>query len=72
MEIYHTLSNKSIQQKDTKGHSRAKREYSEAKREIGRLESAEFQEEARRTGWRIAAGISMVIGVVTTIGVFSW
>lgn len=72
MEIYHTLSNKSIQQKDSKGHTRAKREYNEAKREIGRLESAEFQEEARRTGWKIAAGISLVIGVVTTIGVFSW
>ena len=26
MEIYHTLFNKSIQQKDTQGHSRAKRE----------------------------------------------
>jgi len=72
MEIYHTLSNKNLQQKDNKGHARAKREYTEAQREIGRLESAEFQEEARRTGWKIAAGISLVIGVVTTVGVFSW
>ena len=72
MEIYHTLSNKNLQQKDNKGHARAKREYTEAQREIGRLESAEFQEEARRTGWKIAAGISLVIGVVTTVGAFSW
>ena len=40
-------------------------------REIKRLESEEYQFE-KRTGWRIAAGISLVIGTVTTIGVFSW
>ena len=72
MELYHTLSNKNILKKDGQGSRRAKREFAESQREIKRLESAEFQEEAKRTGWKIAAGISMVIGVVTTIGVFSW
>ena len=72
MEMYHTLSNKNLQQKDEKAQKRAKREYTEAKREIVRLESSEFQQEARRTGWKIAAGISLVIGVSTTVGVFSW
>jgi hypothetical protein len=72
IELYQTLSNKNIVSKDEKGQSRAKREYAESTREIKRLESEEFQLEAKRTGWRIAAGISLVIGCVTTIGVFSW
>jgi hypothetical protein len=72
MELYHMLSNKNLLQKDEKALGRAKKQYREAEREILRLESAEFQEEAKRTGWKIAAGISMVISVVTTIGVFSW
>lgn len=72
IELYQTLSNKSIVSKDEKGQNRAKREYAESTREIKRLESEEFQLEAKRTGWRIAAGISLFIGCVTTIGVFSW
>lgn len=72
IELYQTLSNKNIISKDEKGQSRAKREYAESMREIKRLESEEFQQEAKRTGWRIAAGISLVIGCITTIGVFSW
>jgi eukaryotic-like serine/threonine-protein kinase len=72
MELFHTLSNKNIVTKDERAQSRAKREYGEAAREVKRLESEEFQVEAKRTGWRIAAGISLVIGMVTTIGVFSW
>lgn len=72
IELYHTLSNKNIVSKDEKGQSRAKREFADSTREIKRLESEEFQLEAKRTGWRIAAGISLVIGSVTTIGVFSW
>lgn len=72
IELYHTLSNKNIVSKDEKGQVRAKREYAESQREIKRLESEEFQFEAKRTGWRIAAGISLVIGTLTTIGVFSW
>ena len=70
--LYQTLSNKNIVAKDDKGQSRAKREYTDSMREIKRLESEEYQFEAKRTGWRIAAGISLVIGTVTTIGVFSW
>ena len=72
IELYQTLSNKSIVSKDEKAQSRAKREYTDSMREIKRLESEEFQFEAKRTGWKIAAGISLVIGTVTTIGVFSW
>lgn len=72
IELYQTLSNKNIVTKDEKALTRAKREYSDSVREIKRLESEEFQFEAKRTGWRIAAGISLVIGTVTTIGVFSW
>ncbi|MFT5489141.1 MAG: hypothetical protein ACI9MU_004076, partial [Alphaproteobacteria bacterium] len=72
IELYQTLSNKNIVAKDEKAQGRAKREYSDSVREIKRLESEEFQFEAKRTGWRIAAGISLVIGTVTTIGVFSW
>lgn len=72
IELYQVLSNKNIASKDEKGQSRAKREYSDSTREIKRLESEEFQFEAKRTGWRIAAGISLVIGTVTTIGVFTW
>lgn len=72
IELYQTLSNKNIVAKDEKAQSRAKREYTDSMREIKRLESEEFQFEAKRTGWRIAAGISLVIGTVTTIGVFSW
>lgn len=72
IELYQTLSNKNIVSKDEKGQGRAKREYTDSVREIKRLESEEFQFEAKRTGWRIASGISLVIGVVTTIGVFSW
>ena len=72
IELYQTLSNKNIVAKDEKAQSRAKREYTDSVREIKRLESEEFQFEAKRTGWRIAAGISLVIGTVTTIGVFSW
>lgn len=72
IELYQTLSNKNIVTKDERGQKRAKREYAESMREIKRLESEEFQLEAKRTGWRIAAGISLVIGCITTIGVFSW
>lgn len=72
IELYQTLSNKNIVSKDDRGQKKAKREYAEGIREIKRLESEEFQLEAKRTGWRIAAGISLVIGTVTTIGVFSW
>lgn len=72
IELYQTLSNKNIVAKDDKAQNRAKREYTDSLREIKRLESEEFQFEAKRTGWRIASGISLVIGVVTTIGVFSW
>jgi hypothetical protein len=72
IELYQTLSNKNIVSKDEKGQTRAKKEYAESVREIKRLESEEFQFEAKRTGWRIAAGISLVIGSLTTIGVFSW
>jgi len=72
IELYQTLSNKNIVAKDEKAQSRAKREYTDSMREIKRLESEEFQFEAKRTGWRIAAGISLVIGAVTTIGVFTW
>lgn len=72
IELYHTLSNKNIVSKDERAQKRAKREYGESAREIKRLESEEFQMEVKRTGWRIAAGISLVIGTVTTIGVFSW
>lgn len=72
IELYQTLSNKNIVTKDEKALTKAKREYTDSIREIKRLESEEFQFEAKRTGWRIAAGISLVIGTVTTIGVFSW
>ncbi len=72
IELYQTLSNKNVAAKDEKAQGRAKREYTDSMREIKRLESEEFQFEAKRTGWRIAAGISLVIGTVTTIGVFSW
>jgi hypothetical protein len=72
IELYQTLSNKNIVARDEKAQSKAKREYTDSVREIKRLESEEFQFEAKRTGWRIAAGISLVIGTVTTIGVFSW
>lgn len=70
--LYQTLSSKNIVERDEKAHGKAKREYLASLREIKRLESEEYQFEAKRTGWRIAAGISLVIGTVTTIGVFSW
>ena len=72
IELYQTLSNKNIVARDEKAQSKAKREYTDSVREIKRLESEEFQFEAKRTRWLIAAGISLVIGTVTTIGVFSW
>jgi len=72
VELYQTLSNKNIVERDEKAQRKAKREYTASLREIKRLESEEYQFEAKRTGWRIAAGISLVIGIVTTIGVFSW
>ena len=72
IELYQTLSNKNIVARDEKAQGKAKREYTDSLREIKRLESEEYQFEAKRTGWRIAAGISLVIGTVTTIGVFSW
>lgn len=72
IELYQVLSNKNVIKKDEKARNAAKREYSEAVKEIRRLESVEFQVEAKRTGWKLAAGISMTIGVITTIAVFSW
>lgn len=72
MELHHILSNKNALKKDERGVNLAKREYTEAVREIKRLESSEFQEEAKRTGWRIAAGISVGVALLTTIGVISW
>lgn len=72
IELYQALANKNALKKDDREQGLAKREYSEALREIKRLESSEFQLEAKKTGWRIAAGISIGIGVVTTVGVFTW
>ena len=72
IELYQTLSNKNIIKKDERAQKQAKREYLESVSEIKRLESVEFQLEAKRTRWRIAASISFVIGTVTTIGVFTW
>ncbi len=72
VELYQLLSNKNVIKKDERARNLAKREYAEANKEIRRLESVEFQVEAKRTGWKLAAGISMTIGVVTTIAVFSW
>ncbi len=72
VELYGLLANRNTVKKDERGRNMAKREYAEAQREIRRLESEEFQVEAKRTGWRLAAGISLSIGVLATIVVFSW
>ncbi|MEX2454902.1 MAG: hypothetical protein WD470_09370 [Rhodospirillaceae bacterium] len=72
VELYQTLSSRNVIKRDEKGRNVAKREYAEALREIRRIESVEFQVEAKRTGWKLAAGISLTIGVITTMGVFSW
>lgn len=72
VELYQTVANKNAIKNDEHAQRQAKREYVEALREIKRLESVEFQQETKRLGWRIAAGISIGIGVVTSVGVFSW
>jgi hypothetical protein len=72
MELHHILSNRNAIKKDERDSKQAKREYNEAVREIKRLESSEFQEEVKRTGWRIAATISVGISLLTTIAVFTW
>lgn len=72
IELYQTLSNQNVIKRDERSRNAAKRDYAESVREIRRLESVEFQVEAQRTGWKIAAGISLAIGVLTTVSVFSW
>ena len=72
MDLYHVLSNENVIKRDERGKNAAKREYMQSQREIRRLESSEFQVQAKKTGWSIAAGISMCIGALTTVVVFSW
>lgn len=72
VELYQLLSSKNALRRDERGQTQAKREYAAALREIKRLESVEFQQQAKQTGWRLASAISVAIGMVTTIAVFTW
>ena len=72
IELYQILSNQNVVKRDEKSRNAAKRDYAESVREIRRLESVEYQFEAKRTGWKIASAISLTIGLLTTIGVFTW
>lgn len=65
MKLHACLNNDKAIRQDDSARKRATREFANASREIVQLESREFQENAQRSGWKIASRISATVSFVT-------
>ncbi len=70
--LYMHLSDPQALRRDQSRRTAAQREFSNAAAQIAKMESEHYHEEARRTGWRIASGISSFIAVSTIATLFMW
>jgi hypothetical protein len=66
------IDNDNMLRQDEGERRLAMRELAAASRQIALLQSAEFQHSARRTGWQIAAGISMCVAFAAMSVVAFW
>lgn len=71
-ELHALLSNDRALKRDAQECNQAMREHAKLLRDIQKLDSQSFQEEAQRTGWRIAAGLSMAIACATVATLVFW
>lgn len=65
VKLHACLNNDRAVRQDDGARKRATREFANVSREISQLESREFQENAQRSGWKIASRISAAVSFVT-------
>ncbi len=70
--LKNVIDNENMLRQDEGERRLAMRELAAASRQISVLQSAEFQHSARRTGWQLAAGISMCVAVAAMSVVGFW
>ena len=70
--LKNVIDNENTLRQDEDERRLAMRELAAASRQIAALQSSEFQHSARRTGWQIAAGISMCMAFTAMSVVAFW
>jgi hypothetical protein len=71
-EIAQVLANEALFKRDTGGFAAAQREYTAASAKIKELDSADFQEKSRRSGWRLASTLSFLLAVASVAVALVW
>ncbi len=70
--LHDHLNSKQLLKRDEMAKKQAAREFAQAAAKIEQLISKEFQEDALRTGWSIAAGGSMMLAITTIAILIVW
>ena len=70
--LHDHLNSKQLIRRDQLEKTQAAREFPEATVKIERLISKDFQDDALRTGWGIAAGGSMILSITTIAILIVW
>jgi hypothetical protein len=72
VEIATIIQNEGLFKRDAAAFAAAQREYLAATSQIKELDSADFQEKTRRTGWRLASKLSFLIACASISVVLLW
>ena len=70
--LHDHLNSKKLIRRDQMAKSQAVREFADAAAKINQFVSKEFQQDALRTGWGMAAGGSMMLAVATVVILIVW
>jgi len=72
IEIAQVVQNEALFKRDSGAFGAAQREYLAASAKIKELESGDFQEKSRRSGWRLASTLSFAIACASLAVVLVW
>lgn len=70
--LFNHLNDPQAVKRDQTRRLAAQREFSRATTKIAQLDSEQFADRARRTGWRLASGISGFISFLSIVTMFLW
>ena len=72
VELNKVINDDNMLRQDEGERRLAERRLNTAKRELAKIQSKEHLETARRSGWRVASGISGIVAMVSIVTVVIW